>query len=113
MTTHRIDRLQEEIQHAVSSILLFEVTDPLIKGVTFTRVMLTKDTSLARIYYEAVGTPKEREKIKEGLDRACPFIRRKLAPILNLRQMPQIEFFYDETNDEVVRVEKLFSRLGA
>ena len=111
MSLHRIDRLQEEIRHAVSSLLLFEVTDPLIKGVTLTRVMLTKDTSLARVYYEVAGTAKEREKIKDGLERATPFIRRKLAPILNLRQMPQLEFFYDETNDEVMRVEKLFSKL--
>lgn len=111
MNTHRLERLQEEIQHEVSSILLFEVTDPLVKGVTVTRVLITKDLGIARVYYEASGTKEEKAALQQGLHRARGFIRKRLAPRLNLRAMPELEFFYDETKDEISRVDELFSKL--
>ena len=111
MSQHRLERLQEEILHAVSSIVLLEVTDPLIKGVTLTRVVLTRDLGIARIYYEAPGPETGRETIRRGLNRARGFIRKQLAPRLNLRVVPQMEFFYDETQDEISRVNRLFTKL--
>lgn len=112
MGTHRTERLQEEIRHLVSEILLYEVTDPLVHGVTVTRVLLTKDIGLARIYYNARGTAKERKSLQQGLERASSFVRRQVAPKLNLKIMPQIEFFYDETEDELSRVDLLFMDLN-
>ncbi len=112
MGTHRLERLQEEILHALSSILLFEVTDPRVKGITMTRVLLTKDLSVARIYYEAsLKKKEEREGLQAALKRASHFIRKQLAPHLKLRAMPDLEFFYDETSDEVSRVQELFTKL--
>jgi len=107
----RLERLQEEIRHAVSSIILFDVTDPLVKGVTITRVMMTKDLGTARIYYDTLGTSEERLAVQKGLDRASVFIRRQLAPRLNLKAMPELKFFYDETQDEISKVDSLFSKL--
>lgn len=107
---HRHERLQEEIRHLVTQLLLFEMEDPRIRGVTVTRVLLTKDRGLARIYYEA-GDSSQRGMLKEGLEKAVGFIRRALASKLKLRLAPQLEFFYDETSEEVARVEKLFSKL--
>jgi ribosome-binding factor A len=109
---HRIDRLQEEFRHAVSSIILYEVTDPRLRGVTITRVMVTKDIGIARVYYETTEKKKlEREGIQKALERAAHFIRKELASKVNLRNMPNLEFFFDETNDEVLKVERLFAKL--
>ncbi len=111
MSTHRIKRIQEEIQHAVSSILLLEVTDPLLRTVTVTRALVTKDLSLARIYYDAPGGDQEKIKVQEALLRARGFIRKQLAQRLRVKAMPELEFFYDETREEISRVEELFSKL--
>ena len=108
---HRIERLQEEIQRAVSFILLLELTDPLIRGVTVTRVTMTRDLGIARIYYEIRGTKEEQRAVQRGLDRASSFIRRQLAPRLNVKTVPELKFFYDETSDEISRIDKLFSKL--
>ena len=127
MSLHRIDRLQEEIQHEVSSILLFEVTDPWVKGVTITHVMVTKDLGLARVYYEVPSltsgeekaSPASEKKIKDslqkiqkGLNRAKGFFRKQLASRLSLRVIPEIEFFYDEQKDALARVDALFAKIG-
>lgn len=110
MVSHRLERLQEEICNRVAQVLLFELQDPRIRDVTVTRVALTKDLGLARIYYE-VTDPSQRIMVREGLKAARGFVRRSLAGHLKLRLIPQIEFFYDETRDEVKKVEALFSKL--
>lgn len=113
MGQHRIKRVEEEIQHAVSSIVLFELTDPGIRNVTITRVIATKDLSLARIYYD-VGSRlglEDKKKVHESLRKAQGFVRRRLAERMNFKKMPEIEFFYDETLEETTRVEDLFSKL--
>ena len=111
MSTHRLKRIQEQIQHAVSSILLLEVTDPLLSSVTVTRVLATKDLSTARVYYDTLGGEKERTAIQQGLIRARGFIRKQLAQRLRVKSVPELEFFYDETREEISRVEELFSKL--
>lgn len=111
MSNHRIERIQEEIQHAVSSILLFETTDPLLQGLTVTRAVVTKDIGTARIYYEASVAKNKREELQSALNRASSFIRRQLASKINLKSIPEIQFFYDDTSEEVSRIEGLFSKL--
>jgi ribosome-binding factor A len=111
MGTHRIKRIQEEIQHAASSILLFEVTDPVLQGLTVTRVVVTKDVGQARIYYESSVPKAQREALQQALDRARGFVRRQLASRLNLKSVPEVQFFYDDTSEEVSRIEGLFSKI--
>lgn len=111
MTTHRLERIQEELRQAVSNILLFEITDPLVKGVTVTRALVTKDLSLARVYYDLEAKGAERAAVQKGLDRARGFVRRQLASKVSFKTMPQIEFFFDETREEIDRVDELLSKL--
>ncbi len=111
MSTHRIRRLEEEIKHMVSSLMVFEVTDPILRGITVTRVLITKDIGLARVYYDTPAGRTERLKIQEALEGAKGYFRKQIAPRLNLRMVPELEFFYDETKDEISRVEELFSKL--
>lgn len=87
------------------------MTDPLIQGITVTRVVVTKDVGTARVYYEAGVPKKQRDALQEALDRARGFVRRQLASRMSLKFVPEIQFFYDETNEEVSRVEGLFSKL--
>ncbi len=112
MSDHRIEKLQEEIRYSVSSLIVFEVTDPLIQKIAITHVLVTKDIGLARIYYETNVSADERREIQESLDKAAGFFRKQLAAKLRLRQTPQVQFFYDETSDEIQRVEGLFTKMS-
>lgn len=110
MVTHRIERLQEEIRHNVTQILLFEIQDPRVRELTITRVVLSRDMGFARIYYETTK-PELRLMVKEGLEQASGFVRKSLGRHLKLRITPQLEFFYDETSEAIQKVEELFSKL--
>lgn len=113
MSDHRIEKLQEEIRAVIGSLILFEVTDPLIQKIAITHVLVTKDVGLARIYYETNAPEAEKREIQESLTKAAGFFRRQLASKIRLRQVPQIHFFYDETSDEIQRVEGLFAEKSA
>jgi ribosome-binding factor A len=111
MSEHRIKRIQEEIQHAASSVLLFDTTDPTLQGLTVTRVVVTKDVGTARIYYESGVAKNDRAAVQKALDKARGFVRRQLATRLHLKSVPEIQFFYDETSEEVSRIEGLLSKI--
>lgn len=93
MKSIRRDRLQTEIWRTVSEILTQEVQDPRIRGITLKNVSLTNDGGIARIYYEANLPEKDQNSLAQALDRAKGFVRRELAKRLELRSVPQVEFY--------------------
>ena len=50
----------------------------------------------------------KKKEIQESLTKAAGFFRKLLAGKVRLRQVPQIHFFYDETSDEIQRINGLF-----
>ncbi len=108
-----MQRVQEEVQHALSSILLFEVDEPLFEKLTVTRVLVTKDLSMARVYYDTRGTMEERGEIQKALERLRFTVRRVLATKISIKKLPDLEFFYDETGEEISKVEALLAAIGS
>ena len=69
--SHRIERIAEQIREEVSQILSTEVADPGVGLVTVTRVKVTADLSLARVYWTAMGDATERKQTAKALARAA------------------------------------------
>ena len=107
MSAHRLKRVKEEIRQVVSSLLLFDLDDPDLKGLAITRVVVTKDLGIARVYFEGGQSPEQQKRILQALARAKGFIRNQLASHLDSRKVPDLTFFYDETLTHVRRVEQL------
>ncbi|MBI2082923.1 MAG: 30S ribosome-binding factor RbfA [Deltaproteobacteria bacterium] len=110
MATYRLERLQEEMKQLIRGIFLFEVQDPRIKNVAVTRIRLAKDLGFARIYYE-IPKGADRISVEQALEKAKGYLRSALASRLKLRLIPKIDFFYDETSEEMERIEELFSKI--
>ncbi len=109
--SHRVDRLQGIILQEVRTLMLFEMDNPLLSQVSITRVMLTKDLSAARIYYDLMSPGSDKNVVAQELKRIIGTVRKELAQRLQLRAVPKIDFFYDETNQTITRVEKLIDSL--
>jgi len=90
-------------------LLLTDLEDPRLQGVTLTTVHLTKDLSLLRIYYVTTDRNKEKEAL-EGLKKASGFIRRELSKRMSLRMVPKLDFFFDETDILQEQTDKLFTK---
>lgn len=82
--------------------------------VTVTNVKMTPDFSIAKIYLSIFNTENKQEVILEMEEK---YIRLKqgLSSRIgkHIRRMPDIQFYIDDTLDEMYRVDTLFNRLEA
>ena len=95
--SHRVERIQEQVREEVSQMLATEVRDPGVGLVTVTRVKVTGDLSLARVYWTIIGDAAERKKTAKALERAAGFVRHLLAERLTLRRVPEVKFIFDQS----------------
>ena len=111
--SHRVERVAEQIREEVSQILSTEVSDPGIGLITVTRVKVTPDLSLARIYWTIIGDANERKKTAKALERATGFVRHLLAERLSLRRAPEVKFIFDESVAAQARIEEIIQEIHA
>lgn len=108
LTGHRHERIAEEIQHEVISMLEGELSDPRLEAnVTVTEVRVAPDMKQARVYVTVDGTPAEREAALEALRKAAGFVRHELVERIQMRRSPEIIFLFDDSVDRARRIEEL------
>jgi ribosome-binding factor A len=83
------------------------------KLVTVTGVKMTPDLLIAKVYISVYGTENKQEVILELEENNAHLRQALLAKIgRQMRRMPQLEFFLDDTIDEMYRVEALLKRVN-
>ncbi len=107
MDFKRADRVADLIKQEMSDILRREVHDPRIANITVTDVKLTDDLRSARIYFVELGKDRVSEGVEKGLARAKGFLKRELGKRMQLRYIPELNFFYDPSFEYGSRIEKL------
>jgi ribosome-binding factor A len=109
---HRPVRVGEQIRDALSSLLSRgAVHDPGIGFITLTRVQVSPDLQVARVFYTSLGDPKARRETEKALGRATPFLRRQIGSTLRLRRVPELEFRFDESIAHQDRIEQILRDL--
>lgn len=106
---HRTRRLNELFRRELSRLLLSEIKDPRVNGVTVTEVRVTSDLSYATVFVTIDGSG-DREAALEGLERAGGFIRRAMGQALHLRKIPEFRFEADSTLATASRIEELLKQ---
>jgi ribosome-binding factor A len=113
MQGSRPDRVGEQIRQELSQLLLSVVHDPGIGLITLTRVKVSPDLQLARVYYTIMGDDRAREETKRALGRATPFLRRQIGSRIRLRRVPELQFQFDESVEAQDRLERILFELEA
>jgi ribosome-binding factor A len=109
----RPDRVAEEIRQEIGQLLTREVQDPGVGFITITRVKVSPDLQLARVYYTQIGDDKARNNTVKALARATPFLRRQIGSRLRLRRVPELVFHFDESVENQERIERILLELEA
>ena len=94
-------------------LLARDVRDPGVGFVTITRVQVTADLQVARVFYTVLGDDKSRATSAKALDRAVPFLRRQIGSRLRLKRVPELKFQYDEAVAGQDRIEQLLNEIHA
>jgi len=109
----RPERVGEEIRQELAQLIARDVHDPGVGFVTLTRVKLSADLQMARVYYTSMGDEKTRRETQRALERATPFLRRHIAARVRLRRVPELRFEFDKTVEHQDRIEQILLDLEA
>ena len=110
MANHKLQRIESDILKYLSNILLTETRDDLLKTITLTEVEVNKDLSLAKVYFTSISELTHKE-IEKEINEASPFLRGKLAKVLEVRNIPELKFIYDETIEYATKIERIISNI--
>ncbi|OGO11503.1 MAG: ribosome-binding factor A [Chloroflexi bacterium RBG_16_47_49] len=107
----RITRISERIRQELSEILLMESSDPRLKGVMITDVVVDRELAFAEIYVCTIeGLPRSQEVVN-SLDHAHGFLRSELAHRMQLRVFPRLRFHWDPTLEHSDKIEQLIKSI--
>jgi ribosome-binding factor A len=113
MIPNRLKRVNNELRHIVSDMLLRDMKDPRISGfVTITDVVTAKDLRTARIYVSIMESEEKRAEILERLNAASHYMRKRIREESRLRAVPIIHFFHDNSIERGVRVAMLIDEIS-
>jgi len=105
------DRIQERMRIILSELLLREVSDPRLKGVTVTEVSIDNELMYATIYVNALGDESREKEVMAGLKRANGYLRREVGQRLDTRYTPELHFKWDTTLEHGERINQLLDSL--
>ena len=109
----RPERVAEQIRMEIAVILQRDVKDPRVGLATCTRVQVSGDLKVAKIYVSVLGAAEEQERTMAALDGASGFVRRLLGQRLGLRVSPEVRFTFDPSVEYGIRLEKLIEEARA
>ena len=107
----RPDRVADQVRAELAQLLGREVHDPGIGFVTLTRVHISPDLQVARVYYTSLGDETGRRNTARALERAAPFLRRRIGSRVRLKRVPELTFLYDESIAGQDRIEQLLNEI--
>ena len=99
MAGDRIDRINEEIQRELASLIPM-VKDPRVTGmISVMAVDTTTDLRYAKVFISILDKSDE-QQVMRGLKSASGWLRRELGHRLQLRYTPELSFVLDESIDK-------------
>ncbi len=107
----RQERVADLLQVEIANLLLKELKDPRIGFVSISRVRMTPDLKMARIYVSVLGSEKEVKSSLIGLDRAKGWIRREIGRRLHLRYTPELHFHQDDSIEYAAHFEEIIQKI--
>lgn len=105
MNSIKLERINSAIVREVSYILANEVKNQNIKFVTLTAAKTSNDLSYCKIYVTILDDSMKKE-VMEALKGAKGFVRKALMDRIDIRQVPELDFVYDESIEYGRKIEQ-------
>ena len=105
----RNQRLCTQILRSLSELLRIETKDPRLRGISLTSVDLSRDISVARVYFSLLNPEDSQEPVMEGLGKAAGFLRAKLGAAIKVRHVPELRFIHDDSAEQSDKISQLIN----
>lgn len=111
----RVKRFAERVRQEIAELVLHgRLHEPDADGVLISRVMVTPDLRVARVFVRHEDpeiTEFRKKKLLVALGRAKGFLRRELADRLDMKHAPEMEFRWDVGLDHAMGIEALLDEI--
>ncbi|MBU3959175.1 MAG: 30S ribosome-binding factor RbfA [Candidatus Omnitrophica bacterium] len=107
----RQEKINKAIKKEISSIIHGELKDPRLGFITVTKVELTPDLRLAKVFFSVLGQNQDYQKTRQALDSALGFIRRLIAQRIRLRFAPELIFKEDRSSEHSVKIQEILDEI--
>lgn len=109
----RSSRLSGQIQRVLNELLRFEVKDPRLSGVTVSDVDLSRDLSVARVFFATLTPDADPKPVLAGLEKASGFLRGRLGREIKVRYVPELRFAHDDSVARGFHLSELIANSGS
>jgi ribosome-binding factor A len=115
MASRRLEKISKIIQTTVSEVIQNHLSDPRITGlIGVTRVQVSPDLRLARVFLSVVGTdPKQEGLTLQAVKHARGYIQTRLADTLTTRTCPRLDFQLDESIKKGFVISHILDQIAA
>ncbi len=107
----RLQRIADRIRQELSEMVVRELADPRLSGISITDVKVDRELAFADIYVSAVEGHERAKEVIAGLEHASGFLRRALAERVDLRVFPRLRYHWDPTPERADHIERLLAEL--
>lgn len=113
MASHRIEKINGQIQRELSLIIQQKMKDRRFNRDTLsiTYVKAAPDLKTATVYVSIFGTPEEKEEILGLLDNAKGFLRANLGKVLKVHSIPALTFKLDDSVEYGMHIDSILASL--
>ena len=116
MRKQRLLGIEKQMTRIISTALFMEVKNPKIQGmVSVTKIEVTQDLRYADAYFSvlSVGENKVDElMVLEGLNEIKKYLRKRVSEETNLRYVPEIRVFLDDTVARAIKISNLIDKVN-
>jgi len=105
----RLERVAEEIRKVLSERLVRGLKDELPAFVTISHVEVSKDMSLAKVYYSLFGSDEKCAATEVVLAEQKPALRYEVGKKVRLRHTPDLVLIRDNSPERAARIQQLLS----
>jgi ribosome-binding factor A len=107
----RAKRVADRIHEELAEIILREISDPRLSGLTVTSVEVDRELAYATIYVTSFLSDANQEDVLQGLESAKGFIRRLLSRQIQVKTFPQLRFRWDNSQVQAERIDELLKQI--
>ena len=99
------------MRHILANLFISEVFIPEAGLLTVTKVSVTDDLKIAKVYLSFFENKKPVEDVLEILESKHNLIRRNVGSKLTLKYIPQLQFYYDDSILHAQRIDDLIQKI--
>ena len=106
----RSEHVAEAVLRELSGLLVRDLRDPRLRGITLTAVKMDDDLRHGRVYFSHLEGVVRAAAAIAGFKSASGFIRREIGRSVSLRYTPELEFEFDPGPERAARIDALLKQ---